>query len=336
MGKIMGTIQTIKRSLLAMCALTLVACGSEVEFSSITSYSITSLGDDRFQVTEAFDINKSSSRKVDIIWIIDNSGSMTAEAAHVRANYLEFTNGLIGQADIKSVLISDEGTDGNKVRMPDELRGDSHMQVDRYVHSRDAMCIAQATLFTQQEHLDKTSSGGCAERFGHATPTLGLMEFLRPTSQKVFIFVTDDNEGFTTSNSFLNDFRSTFNQDPLVYGFIGLGAQSPCQARTGNVYKDAVQATGGAFYNICDTDWSQHFAQLTNHVSQSVKSTFSLSFPDIENDDITVTVDGRVLDASEYTLDSGLLRIDETVLLNATGQVVVTYVTVIEEESIDP
>lgn len=266
-------------------------------------------------VTENFGVNVVDTRKLDIVWVIDNSGSMGQEVAHVRNNYETFVRSVQGYADIKTALISDSvgGGHSHPLSLPTGLDPDKHMQIDFFVSSWNPMCLTQNAFMAQGPYLNCAShhyDHELAEQKLHGQ----LAPFFRQESQKIFVFVTDDNEDTTNKTTFLNSFQTTYGQSPIVYSFVALGAsQSPCQADEGTRYQGLSQETEGAVFNICTADWTNHFEQMTDHISTVTDSTFSLRHADVL-EILKVTVDGAELSRLHYSLQNGLLTIDEAFL----------------------
>lgn len=274
-------------------------------------------------IAEDLGIQRSDSKQLDIIWVIDNSGSMSEEAAHVRANYEKFVNSLSNDGLIKSALISRRGNSGTNVMLPAGLDPNLHIQIDYGVGSRDGMCIMQSSLFTEQEIDGATTDASAVCR---TAPELSLNGFLRESSQKIVIFVTDDNEGLTYPEFFLSIFRAKYpDQNPIVYSYVAISKQdSPCRASVGTRYMDLTNMTKGKIYNICETDWTQNFSDMTNHVIESVQNSFSLKYNNI-TEILEVKVDDRVIDPAYYNVKNGLLTIDKSQILDSSARIKVKY-----------
>lgn len=229
----------------------------------------------------------SSSGKVDIVWVIDNSASMNEEAAHVRANFANFAQSVSNKSDMRIALISDRGEAGTKVTLPD--LGSRGLQIDQTVGSTNALSITAQQLKSNP-----------------------LKNFLRSSSKKVFVFVTDDETAMTRGD-FLTEFQSRFpGQSPTVFAFVGLGGESPCQWKKGERYIDFALRSGGRSFNICDADWTQTFNVLAGDVVdlawdpirvESNMNRVEVKFitvngQPISEDDYEVTYQGIVLNPS--------------------------------------
>lgn len=276
----------------------------------------------KIKVTENLGLERNESHQLDIVWVIDNSRSMEAEAEHVRNNYHSFLNSLNLSLDIRSTLISQKGNSGTSVSIPEGLDPEKHMQIDIKVNSYDSICITHKSIFNGVSDSQVDTS------FCNRSEGKNLDEFFRPTSNKVFVFVTDDNEAYVSADEFLNDFTARYGHKPTVYSFIGLGWKtSNCQDGTGRQYSALSDMTQGQKFNICETDWTSHFSQLVDQVRVLTLNTFALKYSNIEQV-LSVRLNGELLEDSKYTIESGLLKIDQTTLEQAPvdARVEVEYV----------
>ena len=80
-------------------------------------------------ITENLGI-KTTSRNIDFVWVIDNSGSMRAEAEAVNNNYLAFMNTISSRAEIRSSLISTPNSSTTGVSLPKNLDSNNHKQFE--------------------------------------------------------------------------------------------------------------------------------------------------------------------------------------------------------------
>lgn len=278
--------------------LTFNNCG-EVSFQKAEgiqeSFSTLPNGNNVYQVSQA--LTSTQTRPLDIVWVIDNSGSMAAEAAHVRNNLQSFVSQLNGIPDVKMALLSQAGTTGTSVSLP--ALSVPNMQLDQNVSSTNGLYLLANAL------CPSSSPGNCAN-VGVLNPSRGAFSsFLRPNSQKVVVMVTDD-ESAMAKNDFLSAYNSLYAGSSLtLFGWIGLGSASPCQARTGTVYMELAAATGGQIFNICDTDWSARFSQLASNVVTLVVDTIPLPQVVLQSSQIfMVKLNGRVLSSSEYSFNT--------------------------------
>lgn len=224
--------------------------------------------------------------KVDLIWVVDNSGSMSQEAEIVRDNLSAFIDYVKQRSDLKFKLISAAGSNSTLVELP--VAADSQFsQINRSVGSWNGLTLLS----------DYIENGE-------------LSSFFRPSALKYVVMVTDDNSEMG-AQTFLNKFKNVHpNSEITVSGFIGLGSsQSPCQAAKGDEYLDLKNKTNGYMFNICDEDWSQHFSDLADHVTLSANNRFNLSASEVLKVH-EVRINGEAIDSSWVKLTGRKVTID--------------------------
>jgi hypothetical protein len=132
------------------------------------------------------------SKQVDIIFAIDNSGSMSEEIAAIRENINRNFAALVQDSgvDFRVILLSLHGTGGTTICIEPPLAGapcteglyatnsDSFFHYNVEVASLDAFCLLLYTF----DHPDPEER---APR--------GWQEWLRPSAEKVFVLFTDDS-----------------------------------------------------------------------------------------------------------------------------------------------
>lgn len=198
---------------------------------------------------------------IDIIWVIDNSGSMDEEASEIQMRLNSFVTA-IGSAGIDDYHVAVVTMSGF-VSVPAPLGTDTERFrfVDTNVQSNDSF-----------------------DRILEAVPT--FMDFLRPEAITHFVFVTDDESSMSAS-----DFESRMR---LLLGrsFTGHAIASPpgsthtmclgsicfppmdgCTGPGGEAADNGVQywnlaaTTGGLQLSICADDWATLFDQLLASVA---------------------------------------------------------------------
>lgn len=206
---------------------------------------------------------------VDIIWAIDNSGSMTLEAQGVQDNMNLFANGILNSGiDVHVVVISVDGPPQaiipgligvNGVCIPPPLGsgnpcpggGDSNPPI--YMHVSD-----------------EVDSHNALEKIIQHYPT--YKPILRQDAVKYFAVVTDDEANLDAAT-----FTQQLNAlDPgfiTTWKFFGVFCVGGCPvlgacANTGNTYNQLVQQTGGLAGDLCAGQ--NGFQPVFNQLSQSV------------------------------------------------------------------
>jgi hypothetical protein len=228
---------------------------------------------------------------VDIVWVVDSSGSMDNEAKRVQDNLNDFSTAIskVG-IDYHVVMI----TSSAFVKVPPPLgTSPNYLFVERDVSSNAPL---QAIL----EEFDKYSS------------------FLRPSAVTHVVAVTDD-ESAMTAEEFYKQFSAK-----IGHGFTGhaiasekvaptfTNPEGACQtsgfppegaAAPGIQYYKLADATKGLKFSICTSDWTGLFKALTAAVAVKAKLPCDFLLPTGTDVDPTkVNVDWTKGTGSKETL----------------------------------
>ena len=188
----------------------------------------------------------------DIIFVVDNSGSMSFEAAEIQARMNDFSNQIIASGvDVHVVLISSYPNNGNGICIDAPLGSGgcpgsdgnppTFTHVDERVASHDAWERLLAT------HGEWSSA-------------------IRPEAIKHVVVVTDD-----TSNMAWGEFHLAFEAlDPSYMDYVhhSVVCHSNCAsaAGIGTNYIELSNNTGGVAADLCDQDFQAVFDVLTTEV----------------------------------------------------------------------
>ncbi|MET0341788.1 MAG: hypothetical protein ABW252_12360 [Polyangiales bacterium] len=221
---------------------------------------------------------------IDVVWIIDTSGSMRDEAAQVQANIAGFMRDFEqSSADTRAVMITE-----NDPALGSALAADPRY---RFVRSKV----------------------GSRELYEVALETFGsYRDFLRPGALTHFVMVTDDNDRTAAET-----FRTQMEQQ-LGHAFIQHAIASedvngrPCRseactgllclggaAAVGATYNTLADLTEGEKISICSTDWTEVFGRLRDAVLASALPC-SFAIPEVSG----ITFDPALV-AAVYTSPSG-------------------------------
>lgn len=230
---------------LNVIALLLAGCGGN-EFQGVQNSE---------QSLESFVFEREvSSTNVDMVWVIDNSASMSEEIQLVRENLGQFLLSLEERARLNFTLIThNKGSHG--MALSDWALSRGYRQIPQRIESYDGLT-----------------------RFLELIPQM-LGTSLRLNSKKVIVVVSDDNSEIS-ANSFAKTMAKIVNLSQLkLFGFVGLSRTlSPCIDRVGSHYINLAQATGGQTFNICESNWAPYFESLVKDVGQMAKTEFTLPF----------------------------------------------------------
>ncbi len=291
---------------------------------------------------EEFNLSSSvTTSPIDMIWVIDNSGSMEQEAAEVRRNLDNFMTSISARVDLKVTVISNADAKFGVTLTPEALAS-GHAQIVQTVQSRNLLSLAASALCPDTETavpgigplgllFKICNASGSAKQLGDfkgVNEIRGLaLKRLRPNSAKVFVFVTDDDaEGVITPGNFLSSIKVD-KSAAHVYAFRGDTAGDNCDiSRKGLAYDALALATGGETFDICLVDWSPQFAKLTSNVIDiaNSKNIFTLS----ELGSLTIKkvfLDGKELPAKNYVIAGSSVKIIDQDALNKGALVRINY-----------
>lgn len=194
---------------------------------------------------------------VDIVWVVDTSGSMDDERDLVQSNLNTFTSAIaVAELDYHVVVIADAGG----ITIPPPL-GDDTTRFRYVAYNVGSIDLMQGAVTRHPMYAD----------------------FLRPDASIHFVFVTDDESNMPAS-TFLADMEALVG-DFTVHAIAspsgsthctspGVGCGTPgCEGLNGAAQDNGVEyalaaaTTGGLFVSICEDDWTMLFARLSEAVS---------------------------------------------------------------------
>jgi hypothetical protein len=270
-----------------------------------------------------------TSGKVDVAWFVDQSGSMTTEAQNVQNNLANFFNLVGKEVDARYAVVA-SSTNGNVIKIP--VADANHIQVEQFIASNNALEIAISTFIPAdipaQPTLDPNNPASAKLT---KYPVQGsLKNFFRPDVLPVVVVVTDDNARRVNETNFLALAKQALGREPKLYAWRGNtslpaipGAQCNVAAN-GVAYEKIAAATGGEVFNLCEPDWKNSFAKLTQNIIQAAKNSFTLSKP--ATSIVSVTIDGKLIDKSKVSLAGNVVTIAPTEFAGtAKATIVVNY-----------
>ncbi|MEM6995469.1 MAG: hypothetical protein AAF721_33475 [Myxococcota bacterium] len=189
---------------------------------------------------------------VDIIVVVDNSGSMGEEAAAVQANLNGFSQQIVDAGiDVHVVLLSSYPGNGNGICIAPPLGAGGCPAIDNNPPS-----------FT---HINQEVGSGDAlfQILGHHGGYAGVV---RPDSIKHIVVVSDDNSampGFLFDSAF-KDLDPSY-EPYVLHGIVALHDCSDA-ADVGQAYIELAGLTGGVLGELCDQSFQPVFDQLSTEV----------------------------------------------------------------------
>lgn len=206
----------------------------------------------------------------DIIWVVDQSGSMNQETQYVQQQINTFASAIdMSGIDYRVVMIArDSGS--NAICVPPPLGGTScgdntrFKLVDQFVDSRNGPAVAVA------QYPNYSS-------------------FLRADAMKHFIFVTDDDSNQSAA-TFTNALAGLTPAGMFAtYKVHGIYGRAPgggtcsgafgAAVRPGNIYTTLITNTGGASGVICENDWTSVFTEIQAAVVSGSQVSCEINIP---------------------------------------------------------
>ena len=283
-----------------------------VQVNRPQSVEVFQQGTDQQSISEFFKQNENDDAQglLDILIVIDNSGSMAEEQNNLATKLLPLLT-YVEESDWKIGVVTTDEADGCM---------------------RDVISKGQNDLensFASAIRAGVNGSGveaGIPQAVAALSPgCVGAGGWLRPNSTLAVLIVSDEDNcsdgtqcAISEHNSadYLLDHLRTIREPGVnakVFGLVwhATEAQSQCTTayRQANVYSDLIDATSGTWGSICDSDYSQTLQAMSMDLSLILKTQFALNFQPFF-DSIEVTINGvKLLDG--YTITGNVIEFAE-------------------------
>jgi hypothetical protein len=221
---------------------------------------------------------------VDIIWVIDNSGSMSVYQSMLGQNMADFMQVFLSYSpDFQITFITTDSP---------ELVGQISSQnstdpLNESVAAINSIGITGSGWEKGLQMLRDCMIGGECETW------------MRPDATLIAIFLSDepDNSPFTV-NSFIADFDSVKPDKFIPYAIIGDVPQgcpsgSGWNTQPGWGYYDIVQHYASQWWSICGEDWGTKMEEIALEVS--IQTIFELDSEDPHLDTLRVWINGQIV-----------------------------------------
>jgi len=233
---------------------------------------------------------------LDVLWVIDNSGSMNQFQTSLSTNISSFMTAFAQTgADYNMAVITTDRWMISAILTP--LTPNVEQELGNLVIQGTYGSGNEKGIEMSYRALSSSNSAGPGSTFYREDATL------------VVIYVSDEqdwsNPGWSHYLNFFDNIKPTGQFVP--YGVIS-DVPGGCQYTTfnGHVrslqpgfgYWDLIDHYGGAWYSICATDWGVQLQDLAGEVTG--RRMFGLDEPDPIVDTIEVTVNGQVTTDWEY------------------------------------
>ena len=238
---------------------------------------------------------------LDVLFVIDNSGSMNVFQQELSSQMLSFMN-----------IFDSTGTDYHlAVITTDEAR---FRQYDGYTWVNSAhpdpvlwMQNVISSIGIRGSGMEKGIEMAKYALEGDAAPG---KDYYRENATMVIIYVSDEPDhsqgSWISYTSFFDNFKLSFDlmRQFAVIGDYPAGCHFPYVPHYRNIqfgegYYDMTQRYNGTWYSICAVDWGQQMQNLANTVT--TKRVFNIEENDPVENTIIVTVNGQI--TNEWTYD---------------------------------
>ncbi len=229
-------------------------------------------------------------RIYDILWVIDNSGSMRRFQNLLRDNMRNFVAQLTasGDVDFRMGFIT---TDWHRLV--------GYAYIDNSTQNPSAAAAAI---------VGGIGVGGSAHEQGLAEVHYALEyfrdnnEFMRQDAELVIIYVSDEPDNSPFPHTYYENRYPHYKPIEKIKAYAVIGDYANgCTYTFGNFaigaqfgagYYEIVNYFGGQWYSICDIDWATNMANLASDIA--VRSQFYLTKPDPIEQTIEVYVNGQI------------------------------------------
>lgn len=303
--------------------------------SSVSTNSSTSTTD----TTEQFSSEVGNGGNVDMVWIVDSSGSMIHEP--VRQNLEWFLQEASTRVNLKFALVALEGTIGTMVKLPDWAKNKGFIQIDHDVQSNNPLVIAAITTCpaadSSYQILQASPVTICKNRISSLDARVegamicpgavkgALSTFFRQATKHIYVIVTDDDARHVDHTNFMNLISPYHGGSTVVvHSFSGYQDSGSCKiSRRGSSYEALSTQTGGSLNDVCTADWRQGFSTLLDGLGV-VKNWYPLSHTP-HYGTAYVNVDGRSLTTGEYVIQGNVVYIMPSLLTRAGMPISIQY-----------
>ena len=240
---------------------------------------------------------------VDIIWIVDNSGSMMPFQNLLGLNMADFMTVFLSYSpDFQMAFI----TTDSPIFVAAPIDGRTHLPIDNAIATIDSIGIGGSGWEKGLQMLeDCMLSSECTN-------------WMRPDAKLIAIFLSDEPDNSNrTPISFINSFDALKPDAFVPFAIIGdppggCPGASGWNTQPGWGYYDVVQHYGSQWFSICDEDWGAQLESLAQTIS--VKTIFELGSADPHIDTFRVWINGQLMESGwsyDESINSVVFEFDD-------------------------
>ena len=272
---------------------------------------IEDTGDDAADVWVEHFIQPASVNGVDILWVIDPSGSMNDDAPRILAGIDAMMNALPATGWRLAIIPSDYRFAEQEAQFP-LIPGDTPEMAE--------------TMYNQA--LRGAFEAGFDAAYGYIMNSSYAQTWMRDDAALLIVFVSDeDDQSQVYINSpshfvsWVSGIRSTVGVASIIHLDPAESLCNPTPVFTGLNYMDATNAFNGQIVDICSEDWSAGVADASNEIAPY--EYWDLAMQPLYDDRIYVFVDGA--EYSDWYYEPAENRVYFTVVPEADSLVEIAY-----------
>ncbi|MFK7926693.1 MAG: hypothetical protein AB8H79_00780, partial [Myxococcota bacterium] len=233
---------------------------------------------------------------VDVLWVIDNSCSMSEEQAALGRNFGSFINFFVG-SDLDyhvGVVSTSFGDAAQRGRLRDGF-DKRWIDSDTADPVRDFRRMAEMGIDGSGAERGRDQAWGAIELIGRKEGQYNY-GFYRDDASLAIIVISDEDDysSIKTVPEFA-DWMKGLKSDPGMVTFSSIvGFPGGCAIEEGRDYLAITRSVGGIEWDICNSDWSQVLEDLGVQAA-GLKREFFLSAVPVEGTiEVRVDTDGEV------------------------------------------
>ncbi len=232
--------------------------------------------------------------KVDVLFVVDNSSSMTEEATKLSVNFPKFLDyflysGLDWHVGVVSTNMEAPGHSGQL------LAANGYSFIDTETVEPDAVFAAMVPYYPGVSHSE---SGRAAVYAALEVLVDGVnVGFLRDEAPLHIVIISDENDHSVSppKDEFI-DWLDDLRPDPATRSFSAITGLEICanSSEVGQEYIDVSNVIGGVLWSICTDDWAPVMDELGENASTLSTEFFLAEIPVIETIEVILTEPGSL------------------------------------------
>jgi hypothetical protein len=259
------------------------------------------LGEGTTNASQTDVFNQLTDNKIDILWVVDDSGSMSEEQNLLANNFSSFISfadslGVDYQVGVTTTEVNEPSTAGvlwGCNGFPKIIRASDANRVQAFQCAANVTSPPSGNSRPNPGGSDEQEAGLQAGRMALDVPNVtgANAGFLRQDARLAVIMVSDEEDQSDGSvNLYIDFFRNLKGfRNPQLVTVSAIAGDVPggcATAAAGTRYQQAVQALGGQFGSVCSTSWNTLLQNIGLGVF-ALRSSWTLSR---QADPTTITV----------------------------------------------